>query len=187
MYMYIYIYVSQRTPNACNGSELACGRDESSATAHGERVRPSEFQILSPCCDVLYRVLIMLSSSNINNNNSNNIIIINNNNSSSNSTYVLAVNPNPEKFCKHHSAAEQQETAEARESRAQTRRQARAANWVFGDVVFQDVGFQNTSCLIIIITIIITIKLKRQKDKKKNLTHISFRCGVPTPSVFEDR
>ena len=38
-------------------------------------------------------------------------------------------------------------------------------DWVFRDVVFQDVGFQTTSF--------------------KPLTHISFRCEVPTPSVVE--
>ena len=37
--------------------------------------------------------------------------------------------------------------------------------WVFRDVVFQDAGFQNTSF--------------------KPLAHISCRCEVPTPSVFE--
>ena len=37
--------------------------------------------------------------------------------------------------------------------------------WVFRDVVFQDVGFENYSF--------------------KPLTHISFRCEVPTPSVVE--
>ena len=39
--------------------------------------------------------------------------------------------------------------------------------WLFRDVVFQDVGFENNSF--------------------KPLTHISFRCEVPTPSVFEGR
>ena len=37
--------------------------------------------------------------------------------------------------------------------------------WVFRDVVFQDVEFQNTSL--------------------KPLNHVSFRCEVPIPSVFE--
>ena len=37
--------------------------------------------------------------------------------------------------------------------------------WVFRDVVLQDVGVHNTSC--------------------KPLAHISFRCEVPIPSVFE--
>ena len=39
------------------------------------------------------------------------------------------------------------------------------SHWVLRDVVFQDVGFQ-------------TISLK-------SLSHISFRCEVPTPSVVE--
>ena len=43
----------------------------------------------------------------------------------------------------------------------------RHKSWVLRDVVFQDVGFENNSF--------------------KPLTHISFRCEVPTPSVVEGR
>ena len=39
------------------------------------------------------------------------------------------------------------------------------STWVFGDVVFQDVGFEHNSL--------------------KPLIHSSFRCDVPTPSVVE--
>ena len=44
-------------------------------------------------------------------------------------------------------------------------RPERRGHWVFSDVVFQDAGFQTT--------------------RFKPLTHISFRCEVPTPSVVE--
>ena len=40
-------------------------------------------------------------------------------------------------------------------------------HWVFSDLAFQDVGFQNASF--------------------KTLTHISFRCEVPTPLVVESQ
>ena len=42
------------------------------------------------------------------------------------------------------------------------------STWVFRDVVFQDVGFEHNNI-------------------SKPLTHISYRCEVPTPSVVEDQ
>ena len=42
-----------------------------------------------------------------------------------------------------------------------------SVSWVLRDVVFQDVGFETNSCIPL------------------TVTHLSFRCEVPTPSIVE--